>query len=93
MPETEREPDDGEAEQQAGIRFWLRRCNGAEPGCLVDEQGAVQSTTLPGVTDVRGSLEAGRTWKVPALRRSFSLTPLTDAQAREWIRAHRKAAN
>jgi hypothetical protein len=91
MSETERETTADKA-AAASIRFWLRRCNGAEPGCLVDEQGAIASTSLPGITDVRGSLETGRSWEVPELRRKFTLTPLTDEQAAAWIRARRGTA-
>lgn len=77
----------------AGPRFWLRRCNGADPGDLVDAAAAAFCAEQPGAS---GSLDSELRWTARgtqhplAVDREFTLTPLTDDQARAWIRLHRR---
>ena len=74
-------------------RFWLRRCNGAEPGELV---GLLDADWCTQQNDVIGTLETGLSWTARGTQdprspdRVFTLTPLTDAQAAAWIRANRR---
>jgi hypothetical protein len=74
-------------------RFWLRQCNGALPGELI---GLLDADWCAQQNNVAGSLETGLTWTARGTQdprspdRVFTLTPLTDTQAREWIRANRR---
>jgi hypothetical protein len=73
-------------------RFWLRQCNGAQPGELV---GLLDADWCAQQLHVVGTLEGGLSWTVQPTQdpqqpaREFTLTPLTDAQAAAWIRKHR----
>lgn len=81
----------GADEAPAPTRFWLRTCNGQAPGALI---GVVEADWQSRQVGVAGTLATGLTWTAASAQdprlppREFELVPLTDAQARDWIRAN-----
>lgn len=73
------------------IRFWHLLCNNVGPGRLVGYAEAAWQASRDGVT---GSLTTGLSWRAGSTQdprlpvRDFTLTPLTEQQALEWIRAN-----
>lgn len=69
----------GVVEADGDDRRWLQLCNGRLPGNVVGPATAAWCASQPGV---QSSLDTELRWTVPALKRTFTLTPLAPEDER-----------